>query len=286
MEVPIEQMPQPARARIESLMKTVAARTSIESKMNTAELIGKFFAGVFPSFIQKQVGDGEIEGWVYDRLMRGDGWVEDMAGDLFAEALDTREEAVRAQLCSSIGRDLPDEHRLSDSEEDEAWTMSWDSAQSVADTYNKNLEKWIQDAKAEWWEEHGGSFIGLNRFTLLKLVQARVEDYDDWKVPEIAATEFSTQWQQQALSFWLVNKGKAELEYYLAPSSASDPARDSVPTCLSYAGRWLNESDASMFPAHVNCIHYISRTRVKGGSLPIYFMIGGVRYGAEALPEC
>lgn len=287
MEVPIEEMPQPARGRIKSLMKTVAWRCDIEKKMETAELLAKFFAGLpFPFLMEKQVGDGEIEEWVYNRLMRDDAWVDDMARSLYDEAVITIEEATRAQLCSSIGKDVPEGYELSGAEEEEAWRSCLESAQSVADTYNEKLRQWIVEAKAEWWKDHGESYIGLNRWTLLKLVQAKVEEYDEWKVPQIAATEFSTQWNRQALSFWVVNKGDAELEYYLAPETASDPARDTIPICMEYAGRWLDAKDASMFPAHPNCVHYVSRTRAISGALPFYFVIGGVRYEAEALPDC
>lgn len=284
MEVPIEEIPQPARARIESLIKSVSLRCSIASMMEAIGLFEKFYAGL--SVEEKQVGDGTIEDWVYDRLERGDDWVEETALALFEEAVVTREEALRAQLCSSIGKDVPEAYELSAAEEHEARDRALDSAQSVADTYNEKLRGWIEEAKTTWWEGHGGSYIGLNRFTLLKLVRERVEAHDEWKIPEIAATEFSTQWQQQTLSFWLVNKGTAELEYYLAPSGASDPRRDTEPICMQYAGRWLDEKDASMFPAHVSCIHYIDRTRVKGGNLPFYFLIGGIRYAADDLPDC
>lgn len=286
MEVPIERIPQPARGRIESLMRTMRERCSVEKKMGTIELIGKFYTKVFPSFVEKQVGDGEIETWVYERLKRGGDWVEETADSLFEEAVATREEAVRAQLCSSIGKDVPEAYELSGAEEEDAQIRAYESAESVAETYNEKLKEWIEEAKAEWWEEHGESFIGLNRFTLLKLVQAKVEKYDEWKIPEIAVTEFSHEWQQEAMSFWLINKGNAELEYYLSPEDASDPARDTEPICMSYAGRWLSETEASMFPAHCRCIHFISRTRVIDGTLPIYFMIGGIRYLTEELPDC
>lgn len=284
MEVPIEKMPQPARGRIESLMETMARRCSIARTMKAMDLLEKFYAN-FP-VTEKQVGDGTIESWVYDQLKRGDDWVEETALDLFEEAVVTHEEATRAQLCSSIGKDVPDAYELSITERDEVYAASLESAQSVADTYNRALRGWIEEAKAEWWSDHGESYIGLNRFNLLKLVQAKIEDYNDWKVPQIAATEFSTQWQAAAIGFWIVNRGTAELEYYLAPSSASDPARDTVPICMGYAGRWLSQGDAEMFPAHVNCVHYVSRTRVKDGQLPTFFLIGGIMYNQGDLPDC
>lgn len=286
MEVPIEQMPEPAKSRITSLMRTMGARCTVDGRVAAATVLGKFYADLIPDYMEKQVGDGTIEDWVFDWLKRDDGWVEEMARDLLVEAEATRAEAVRAQLCSAIGKDLPELYELSADEEEEARLRARESAQSVADTYNEKLRGWIEEVKAEWWEDHGGSFIGLNRFNLLKLTQAKVEDYDAWKIEEIAATEFSYEWQQQALSFWIVNRGTAELEYFLAPRSASDPRRDSEPICASYAGRWLSEDDAQMFPAHVNCIHFVERTRVKDGRLPLYFLIGGVRYNTEELPDC
>lgn len=284
MEVPIEEMPQPARGRIESLMKTMGLCCSIEHKIEVIELLEKFYAH-FP-MAEKQVGDGAIEDWVYSRLERGDDWVEETALSLFEEAVATHEEALRAQLCSSIGKDVPEAYEISVTERDETYNAALESAQSVADTYNGKLRGWIEDAKAQWWLDHGESYIGLNRFNLLKLVRERIESYDEWKVPQIAATEFSTQWSIAALGFWVVNKGDAELEYHLAPSTASDPARDTVPICMGYANRWLNQSDAEIFPAHVNCVHYVDRTRVKSGSLPTYFVIGGVRYATGDLPDC
>lgn len=283
MEVPLEQMPEPAKSRITSLMRTMKVRCSIEKRMQVYGLLEKFYSAFI---VEKQVGDGQIEDWVYERLMRGDDWIEETALSLFEEATVTREESVRAQLCSAVGKDLPDLYELSADEEEEARLRAWESAQSVAETYNSKLRQWIEEAKEEWWESHGESFVGLNRWTLLKLVGEKVESYDAWKVEEVAATEFSTQWQQQALSFWVVNRGEAELEYYLAPEDASDPRRDTEPKCYRYAGRWLNEDDARLFPPHPRCIHFIERTRVKSGQLPIYFLIGGTRYETSSLPDC
>lgn len=284
MEVPIEEMPQPARGRIESLMKTMTARSSIAAKMEAIDLLEKFYAH-FP-MAEKQVGDGAIEGWVYDRLKRDDDWVEDTALSLFEEAVATHEEAIRAQLCSSIGKDVPDAYEMTVTERDEVYNAALESAQSIADTYNGRLKGWIEEAKAEWFESHGDSYIGLTRFTLLKLVREKIETFDSWKIPEIAATEFSTQWSIAALGFWVVNKGDAELEYHLAPSTASDPGKDTVPICMGYANQWLSQGDAEMFPAHVNCVHFIDRTRVKSGSLPTFFLIGGIMYEKDSLPDC
>lgn len=292
MEVPIEEIPQPARARIESLMRTVTLRCSLAKKVKTAEMVEKFFC-MLPSYLREQVGaDDDVkkqigvdEKWVYDYLRRDGDWVDSLADSLYEEAVAVREDTVRAQLCSSIGKDVPEAYEISPAEEADARYFAFESAQSVADTYNKRLGGWIAEAKSEWWDEHG-SYEGLDRFTLMKMVVPKIEYYDSWKVPEIAATTFSTEWQHQALSFWVLNRGSAELEYYLAPSSASDPRRDTIPICMEYAGRWLSEQEASMFPAHVNCIHYIARTRVKGGQLPLYFMIGGIRYNTEDLPDC
>lgn len=286
MEVPIEQMPQPARGRIESLMKTVAARTSIKKSMETARLIALFYVNI-PFIVDKQVGDGTIEEWVYDRLKRDGVWVEDTAASLFEEAVITWEEATRAQLCSSIGKDVPEGYELSAAEEDEAWGRSLESAQSVADTYNEKLRGWIEAAKAEWWEEHGGSYIGLNRFNLLKLVQAKVEAYDEWKVPQIAVTEFAGEWREAVGSFWVVNKGGAEIECQMLPASASPAERDTPIICETFAGKWFPYEEAlSLANQHPNCPHHPGKSRIKSGSLPFNLMIGGVMYETGELPDC
>ena len=102
----------------------------------------------------------------------------------------------------------------------------------------------------------------------------------------MAATEFANEWADEVGAFWLVNSEGAELEYYLSPATASDPARDTVPICLQYSGQWLNRKDAEQFPAHPNCIHYISETRVKKGTLPLFMAIGYSRYNREGLQSC
>jgi len=285
MEVPIEEMPQPARGRIESLMGTMARRCALEGKMRAIGLLEKFYAGL--GVTEKQVGDGEIEEWVYEYLERGDGWVEDATLDLFEEAVATHEEAVRAQLCSSIGKDLPEAYELSVTERNEAWNASLESAQSVADTYNRKLRGWIEDAKAEWWEDHDESYVGLNRFTLLGLVRDKVEDYDAWKIPQIAVTEFAREWTVVVGAFWLVNKGSAEIECLMMPGTSSDPGRDTPVICATFAGQWFPYEEAvSLSHQHPNCPHHPGKSRVKSGFLPLFFVIGGVRYAGEDLPSC
>lgn len=286
MEVPLEEMPQPARRCIESLMETMKARCSIEGKVKRAELIAKFFSALpFPWLMEKQVGsDGD---WVYDQLHRGDDWVAETADMLYEEALLTRREALRAQLCSSISKDLPPDYAPSAVEVEETRVMALDSAQSVADTFNMNLKKWIMEVQSEWWEAHGGSFVGLDRLMLLKLVRVKIEHYDAWKVPQIAVTEFAREWTGMVGAFWAVNSGEAEIECLILPETASDPGRDTPIICETFAGQWFPRDEAiALSHQHINCVHHPAQSRVKSGSLPMFFAIGMAKWVADDLPDC
>jgi len=288
VDCPFENLPENVQKLIASLRKSVAEISSVDDKVHTATILEKFYAGLekitpFVNLAEKSIEDAGD--WVIRELTRDDTWVIDMTMTLYDEALDAWEEAVRSQLCSGFGKALPPDYAPSQNDKAVMWDRAHNSAQSIADTFNRKLPGFVEDAKDEWLMTHG-DFRGLNRYTLLKMVSTGpVVAYEDWHVDQVATTEFANQWALAVAAFWVPNMGTAELEYLLSPASASDPARDTEPICQGYAGRWLSRGDADMFPAHPNCVHYVSETRVKGGMLPMFAIIGLWGYSTETLPD-
>ena|GEM_PF-5043385 len=286
MDAPFESLPLNVQKRITSLRETVARVSSIDGVMVSADLLEKFYNGlakIAPFLVEKQ--DKDAEEWVIRQLTRGDDWVADMADALYSEGLETRRSALETHLCSGFGKSLPSDFSFSADEEAAARDRAETSAQDVANTFNKKIPTWIEKAKVEWIKEHG-DLGGLDRYKLLKLTKKFVVDYEDWHTEQVATTEFANEWGSEVGMFWMLNAGEAELEYHLAPDSASDPERDTIPICMEYCNKWLDESDATMFPAHVSCIHFIDQTRVKEGTLPLFVMVGASGYSQDQLPEC
>lgn len=283
MDAPFEDLPIVAQKRIIALKSALAgSRPTVDKD----DLLARFLDGIRKQFtLSFAAAPAAMDAWVVEQLRKDGVWIADMAGILYEEGLETRKAALEAQLCSSIGKSLPADFGFSQGEMDSAWNRAYDSAKSVAVTFNKRLRGWIEKAREDWMKKHG-SLKGLNRYALLALTKRHVVEFDAWHDDLVATTEFANEWADEVGIFWAVNIGKAELEYYLAPEEASDPARDSVPLCSQYSGRWLDHKDASQFPAHPQCIHYISETRIKKGTVPLFMAVGFSRYNREELKDC
>jgi len=283
MDAPFEDLPIVAQKRIIALKSALAGSRPTVDKQS---LIREFLERIQKQFPFSFTGDPTaMDAWVIEQLRKDAAWIADMTDTLYEEGLETRKSALGAQICSSIGKSLPSDFQFSQEEKDSAWNRAYDSVQSQAKTFNEKVPGWVQKARADWVEGHG-SLKGLNRYVLLEMTKKYVKDFDVYHDEQVAVTEFAHEWADEVGFFWLVNSRDAELEYYLSPATASDPFRDSEPICLQYSGQWLDRKDSELFPAHPNCVHYISETRVKKGALPLFFGIGFSRYNTENLPDC
>lgn len=283
MDCDFEDLPPVAQRRITAL-KSALERSRPVDKRPLIDAFLERVAKQFPAF-DFAGNPADMDAWVTEQLRKDETWVMDMASILWEEGLETRKEALQAQLCSSIGKSLPEDFDFSQDEKGNAWAMAYDSALSQAETFNAQLPKWIAKARADWVKEHG-SLQGLNRYGLLALTKKYIEHFDSWHNELVVITEFANQWANEVMAFWSINVGEAELEYYLAPQEASSPLVDTVPLCSLYAGRWLTHNEVSMFPAHPRCPHFCSATRIKNGSLPLFLGIGFSKYNREDLPPC
>jgi len=228
----------------------------------------------------------DMDAWVTEQLRKDETWVMDMASILWEEGLETRKEALQAQLCSSIGKSLPEDFDFSQDEKGNAWAMAYDSALSQAETFNAQLPKWIVKARADWVKEHG-SLQGLNRYILLKLVKRYVEHFDGWHNETVAITEYVHQWSDEVGAFWMINAGETEVECQILPETYSDPARDSEVVCATFAGQWFSYEEATALAwQHPNCPHHPAKSRIKEGSLPLFLAIGFSKHNREELPDC
>ncbi len=283
MDAPFEDLPVVAQKRIIALKSAlVKSRPTVDKQ----DLVARFLMGIQKQFASSFMGDpAAMDAWVVEKLRKDAAWIADMVGTLYGEGLETRRAALEAQLCSSIGKSLPADFKFSRDEMDSAWNRAYDSVQGQAKTFNGKILGWIKKARADWVKEHG-SLKGLNRYALLALTRKYVTDFDLWHDSQVVVSEFANEWSDEVWAFWVINSGTAELEYYLSPDSASDPLRDTEPICSQYSGRWLDRTDASMFAAHPNCVHFVSRTRVKEGTLPLFLGIGFSRYNREELKDC
>lgn len=284
MDAPFEDLPPVAQKRIIALKTALAGSRPTVDKQT---LIVKFLESIQKQFPFPFTGDpSAMDAWVIEQLRKDEAWIADMVNTLYSEGLETRKSALEAQLCSSIGKSLPADFKFSQVEKDAAWNRAYDSVRGQARTFNGKIPGWIKKARADWVEQHG-SLKGLNRYALLALTRKYVDKFHIWKDEEVAVTEFAHEWRDEVGFFWAVNIGKAEMEGLISPSSASDPARDTPIICETFAGQWRPLDEAlSLTPQHIACVHFVSRTRVKEGSLPLFLGIGFSRYNRGELKDC
>lgn len=278
MDAPIESLPAVARERLETIEKR------IRSVPRDHGPIAKFWAGVAAPFapwvLEKSMADAEA--FVLEWFTRGDDWIVDATGILYAEAEVTAQAAIEAQLGSAFGKKLPAGFEFSAHQTSMMKSRALQSATSIAGTYNAKIPGWIKKVQDEWREKHG-SLRGLNRWAIIKGVGRKHHAFQKWKEKQIAVTEFSNPWASATSEFWGANAGDLELEFYLAPDSASSPEIDSEPLCSSYCGQWLSREESQMFPAHVNCTHFVAETRIRSGQIPTALQIGDALYMTEDL---
>lgn len=276
MDAPFEDLPIVAQKRITALKAALVANRPPDKQ----GLLERFWKQ-FPIFVDS----AGMDIWVKEQLRKDAGWIENMADVLYEEGLETRREALQAQLCSSIGKSLPPDFEFSQDEKGTAWSRAYDSALSQAKTFNKKLPTWIAKARADWVKKHG-SLKGLNRYTLLALTKKYVVDFNIWKDEEVAISEFTHEWRDETASFWIINSGTAKVETQILPETASDPTTDSPVICASFAGQWFpHEEAANLAYQHPRCPHHPARSRVSG-SLPLFLGIGFSRYNREELKDC
>jgi len=285
MDAPFEDLPIVAQKRITAIKTALAGSRPTVDKQS---LVGEFLERIrkqFPAF-DFAGNPAAMDTWVFVQLRKDNSWVMDMADILREEGLETRRSALQAQLCSSIGKSLPDDFQFSQDEKAAAWHRAYDSAKSQAQTFNGKLPGWIQKARADWFKQHG-SMKGLNRYALLALTKKYVVEFDSWHDDLTATTEFAHEWRDETAAFWVMNAGTAKVETQILPETASDPARDTPIICETFAGKWFPHDEAAALAyQHIGCPHHPARSRVVRGSLPPYLGIGISKYNREELQSC
>ena len=286
MDAPFESLEPNIQARLKSIEKSVNTVSAIEKSLGTATLLQKFYIGIANTkigrlFIERSIKDAEQ--FAIDFFTRGDDWIDDATKILYGEGMETAREAIAAQLSSAFGKAMPDDFILSQTQKRMIWERARDSAESIAQTYNQQIPGWIKDIKERWIIEHG-SLRGLNRWNIISRMGGYHRDFQQWKEPQIAITEFSHTWAIAMDDFWTTNEEGLELEFLLSPSSASSPEVDSEPLCSLYAGQYLSREEIGWFPAHIQCIHFCSESRIKSGTIPPFIRIGNFGYSLESLP--
>lgn len=156
----------------------------------------------------------------------------------------TLTDAIAEVGCSGKGR-LMGGPELSALKERAAW-----AADSIVNTYNRDLLKTLEAAEARWIEEHG-SREGLQRLWLAKQGREAMAQRAVWKEKQIAVTEQSFAADRAKLDFWRRNGIGGEVR--VIPFAAV------CPICKAYVAKgWLpmaQAQDEFVLPAHVSCPH-------------------------------
>lgn len=288
MDAPFESLEPNIQARLKAIEKSVAQTSAVEKRLGVANLLEKFYSigniigPLGRLFIERSIKDAEQ--FAIDFFTRGDDWVNDATKILYKEGLETAKEAIATQLSSAFGKLLPADFDFSQAQKRMIWERARASAESIAQTYNQQLPKWVWDIKERWIIEHG-SLRGLNRWNIISRMGGYHRDFQAWKEPQIMVSEFSAQFKAATEEFWAVNGEGLEIECLMLPESASDPGRDSPVICASFSGQWLPKDEAiSLAYQHPNCVHHPAQSRIVGGTIPPFVRVGNYGYSLESLP--
>jgi hypothetical protein len=192
-------------------------------------------------------------------LKYGQPEVDQLSQRLLKLYLGTARKAIR-ELWAELGAD-PGQVRIMDADllaKLEAEAKKW--AEQIAETYNRNLRNFLNDALEEWREEHG-SLRGLTRYRLGRMVRTKIWNYwrgrrvaGGWqpgKLRTIAVTEETRAYMMTLAEF--VAKSKIQMMARVVPGMAVCDA------CRELVSRgWVDASsiDPDVFPLHPNCPHH------------------------------